>query len=67
MKRTRPEWAEQVVYQMYQYGIYNGDLAEVTGYSKRYISMVLSGLNASKRAQVAIITAMEKLKQQKDT
>ncbi len=58
---VRPEWAEEAVNCMHQYGIRIKQLAEETGYSSNYVSHILSGGMASKRAKPVILATLERL------
>ncbi len=61
MKCNRPEWAAEAVNRMRQYGIRYTQLAEEACYDYTYVKQILAGTKISKRAQIAILAALERL------
>ena len=53
-----PEWTVEVVAQMHRYGITGSDLAEASGFTRSYVSLVLNGKKKSDRARVKILNAL---------
>ena len=58
------EWTAQVVAQMHLAKLTTKKLAEESGYTPEYVSMVLNGHRDSESARVTILAALERLVKQ---
>lgn len=56
-----PKWTGQLVGKMHNYRITNIELAEVLGYDKNYVSMVLNGKKTPKGAKERFEKAVDEI------